>query len=128
MGGQTQLFFTAGTQSLEHVKARRLRLLAVTELKRSALLPDVPTVAETVPGYEMAVWYGAYGPAGMGSDIVAKLNAEIGRALFLPDVKKRMANIAVEVAKSSPEELGALTRADADKWGKTIKELGISAQ
>jgi tripartite-type tricarboxylate transporter receptor subunit TctC len=128
VAGQTQLFFTAGTQSLEHVKAGKLRLLAVTEGKRSALLPDVPTVAETVPGYEMAVWYGAYGPAGMPRDIVATLNREIGRILFLPEVKKRMEDIAVEVAKSTPEEFGELTRADAAKWGKIIKELGISAQ
>src|SRR5438270_178861 len=94
VGGQTQLFFTAGTQSLEYVKAGKLRLLAVTEEKRSSLLPDVPTVGETVPGYEMAVWYGAFGPAGMPTEIVARLNAEISRILFLPDVKKKMEDIA----------------------------------
>ncbi|HZP79271.1 MAG TPA: tripartite tricarboxylate transporter substrate binding protein [Pseudolabrys sp.] len=128
VGGQCQLFFTAGTQSLPHVKSGALRLLAVTEGKRSELLPDVPTVEETVPGFEMAVWYGAFGPAGMPRDIVSKLNSEISRILFLPEVKQRMADIAVEVAKSTPEELGALTRKDADKWGRIIKELGITAQ
>jgi len=128
VSGQTQLFFTAGTQSLPHVKADKLRLLAVTEDKRSSLLPDVPTVGETLPGYEMAVWYGAFGPANMPHPIVAKLNSEISRILFLPDVKKRMDDIAVEVAKSTPEELGELTRKDADKWGKIIKELGVTAQ
>jgi tripartite-type tricarboxylate transporter receptor subunit TctC len=128
VAGQTQLFFTAGTQSLEHVKADKLRLLAVTEGKRSSLLPDVPTVGETVPGYEMSVWYAAYGPAGMPKPIVTKLNAEISRILFLPDVKKKMEDIAVEVAKMTPEELGALTRSDAEKWGRLIKELGITAQ
>ena len=126
VAGQTQLFFTAGTQSLEHVKAGRLRLLAVTEGKRSPLLPDVATVAETVPGFEMAVWYAAYGPAGLPQEVVARLNTEIGRILFLPDVKKRMEDIAVETARSSPEELAALTRADADKWGKIIRQLGIA--
>src|SRR5882762_1157897 len=99
VGGQTQLFFTAGTQSLEHVKAGKLRLLAVTEGKRSSLLPDIPTVGETLPGYEMAVWYGAFGPAGMPKEVVARLNGEINRILFLPDVKRRMDDIAVEVAK-----------------------------
>jgi len=128
VGGQTQLFFTAGTQSLPHVKAGKLRMLAVTEGKRSPLLPDVPTVAETLPGYEMAVWYAAYGPPGMPKAIVEKLNAEISRIMFLPDVKKRMDDIAVEVARSTPEELGALTRRDADKWGKLIKDLGILPQ
>jgi tripartite-type tricarboxylate transporter receptor subunit TctC len=128
VAGQTQLFFTAGTQSLEHVKAGKLRLLAVTEGKRSALLPDVPTVAETLPGFEMAVWYGAYGPAGMPKEIVARLNAEIGRILSLPEVKKRMADIAVETQTSSPEQLASLTRADAGKWGQIIRQLGITPQ
>jgi len=128
VGGQTQLFFTAGTQSLEHVRAGKLRLLAVTEGKRSALLPDVPAVAETIPGFEMAVWYAAYGPPGMPAAIVTRLNAEMGRILFLPEVKKRMEEIAVEVAKSTPDELGAMTRNDADKWGKIIKDLGVTAQ
>jgi tripartite-type tricarboxylate transporter receptor subunit TctC len=128
VGGQCQLFFTAGTQSLEHVKAGRLKLLALTEAKRSPLLPDVPIVAETVPGYEMTVWYGAFGPAGMPRDIVARLNGEIARALFLPEVKKRMADIAVEVAASTPEELAERMRRDADKWGGIIKGLGLATQ
>jgi tripartite-type tricarboxylate transporter receptor subunit TctC len=128
VAGQTQLFFTAGTQSLEHVKAGKLKLLAVTEAKRSRLLPDVPTVAETVPGYEMTVWYGAFGPAGIPKDIVAKLNSEIARALALPDVTGRMAAIAVELASSTPEELGARMRSDADKWGGIIKSIGITPQ
>ena len=126
VAGETQLMFTAGTQSLEHVKAGKLQLLAVTEGKRSPLLPDVPTVAETVPGFEMAVWYAAYGPAGLPQEIIARLNGEIGRILFLPAVKKQMADIAVEVAKSSPNELADLTRADANKWGKIIRELNIT--
>ena len=122
------IFFTAGTQSLEHVKAKRLKLLAVTEAKRSPFLPDVPTVAETVPGYEMTVWYGAFGPPGMPKEIVAKLNGEISRALFLPEVKGRMADIAVEVASSTPEELAARMRNDAEKWGGVIKSIGIVPQ
>jgi tripartite-type tricarboxylate transporter receptor subunit TctC len=128
VAGRTQLLFTAGTQSLAHVKAGTLRLLAVTEGKRSPLLPDVPPVAETLPGYVMAVWYGAYGPAGMAKDIVTRLNYEIGRILFLPDVKSRMDALAVEVAQSTPAELGAMTQRDADKWGRIIKDLGITAE
>jgi tripartite-type tricarboxylate transporter receptor subunit TctC len=128
VGGQVQLFFTAGTQSLEHVKAGRLKLLAVTEEKRSALLPDVPTVAETVPGCEMTVWYGAFGPAGMPRDVVARLNTEIASVLALPDVKKKMADIAVEVASSTPDELGTRMRTDSEKWGKIIKSLNITPQ
>jgi tripartite-type tricarboxylate transporter receptor subunit TctC len=126
VSGQCQLFFTAGTQSLEHVKAGKLKLLAVTEAKRSPFLPDVPTVGETVPGYEMTVWYGAFGPAGMPKNIVTKLNGEIARALFLPDVKKKMDDIAVEVASSTPEELSERMRRDAEKWGGIIKSIGIA--
>src|SRR4051812_84489 len=125
VAGQVQLFFTAGTQSLEHVKAGRLKLLAVTEEKRSALLPDVPTVAETVPGCEMTVWYGAFGPAGMPDDVIARLNGEISRALYLPEVKQRMADIAVEVAASTPDELGTRMRSDSEKWGRIIKGMAI---
>jgi len=128
VAGRTQLLFSAGTQTLGHVKTGALRLLAVTEGKRSPLLPDTPTVAETVPGYEMAVWYGAYGPAGLPKDIVEKLNAEINRILFRPEVKSRMADVAVEVAASTPQELAALTLSDAEKWGRIIKDLRISAQ
>jgi tripartite-type tricarboxylate transporter receptor subunit TctC len=128
VAGQTQLLFTAGTQSLGHVKMGALRLLAVTEGKRSSLLPDVPTVGETLPGYEMAVWYGAFGPSGLPKGVVEKLNAEINRIIVLPEVKNRMEDIAVEVAASTPEELGTLTRSDADKWEKIIKDLGVRAQ
>jgi tripartite-type tricarboxylate transporter receptor subunit TctC len=128
VAGQCQLFFTAGTQSLAHVKAGRLKLLAVTEAQRSPLLPDVPTVGETVPGYEMTVWYGAFGPAGMPKEIVTKLNGEISRALFLPEVKQRMADIAVEVKSSTPEELGERMRRDTEKWGGIIKGLGLAMQ
>jgi tripartite-type tricarboxylate transporter receptor subunit TctC len=128
VGGQTQLLFTAGTQSLAYVKSGALRLLAVTEGKRSSLLPDIPTVAETLPGYEMAVWYGAYGPAGLPANIVKLLNGEINRILFLRDVKVHMEEIAVEVAASTPAELGDLTQRDAEKWGKIIRDLGITMQ
>lgn len=126
VAGQTQLLFSAGTQTLGHVRDGRLKLLGVTEGRRSRLLPEVPTVAETVPGYEMAVWYGALGPKGVPPDLVARLNAEINRALLLPEVRDKMAGIGVEVANETPEAFAAVLRADAEKWGKVIRELGIT--
>ncbi|HEX8930192.1 MAG TPA: tripartite tricarboxylate transporter substrate-binding protein, partial [Actinomycetota bacterium] len=126
VAGQTQLLFSAGTQTLGHVKEGRLNPLGVTEGRRSRLLPEVPTVAETVPGYEMAVWYGALGPKGMPRDLAARLNAEINGALLLPEVRDKMAGIGVEVANETPEAFAAALRADAEKWGKAIRELGIS--
>lgn len=125
VAGQTQLFFSAGTQTLEHVNAGRLRLLGVTEGRRSRLLPNVPTVAETVPGYEMAVWYGALGPKGMPPALVARLNAAINRALALPEIRDRMAAIGIEVADGTAEAFAATLRADAAKWSGVIRELGI---
>jgi tripartite-type tricarboxylate transporter receptor subunit TctC len=85
VANQTQVLFTAGTQALPHVKSGKLTLLAVTEPKRASLLPDVPAVAETLPGFNMSVWYGAYGPAGMPRDVLMRLNAEIAKALAVPE-------------------------------------------
>lgn len=128
VAGQTQLLFSAGTQTLPHVKAGKLRLLAVTEAKRSPLLPDTPTVAETVPGYELAVWYGAFGPKGMPAELVTRLNREINAVMSLPEVKSKMNAIGVETATSTPQQFGTILRKDADRYGKLIRELGIQAE
>lgn len=128
VGGQVQLLFTAGTQSLPHVKAGKLKLLAVTEKKRSALLKDVPTVAETVPGYEMAVWYGAFGPKGMAPELQKRLNHEINAIMAMPDVKAKMEAMGVEPYNETPEQFEAVMRADYDKWVKLVKELGIKGE
>ena len=128
VSGETQVLFTAGTQSLPHVKAGKLKLLAVTESHRSALLPDTPTVAETIPGYEMAVWYGAFGPKGMPPELTQRLNAEINRAMMLPDLKEKMEKIGVEPVNVSPAQFSKVLHEDAKKWGQLVKELGIKAE
>jgi len=128
VAGETQVLFTAGTQSLPHVKADKLKLVAVTEQKRSSLLKEVPTVAETVPGYEMAVWYGAFGPKGMPPEIQKRLNAEINAIMMMPDVKAKMEAIGVEAVNETPEQFAAVLRADAEKWGKLVKDMGIVAE
>ncbi|WP_428979480.1 Bug family tripartite tricarboxylate transporter substrate binding protein [Cupriavidus oxalaticus] len=128
VAGQTQLLFSAGTQTLPHVKAGKLRLLAVTESKRSPLLPNVPTVAETLPGYELAVWYGAFGPKGMPAELTARLNREINTVMALPEVKAKMNAIGVETATSTPQQFATILRRDADRYGKLIRELGIQGE
>ncbi|MGO4280826.1 Tripartite-type tricarboxylate transporter, receptor component TctC [Cupriavidus sp. OV038] len=128
VAGQTQLLFSAGTQTLPHVKAGKLRLLAVTEAKRSPLLPDVPTVGETLPGYELSVWYGAFGPKNMPAELVTRLNSEINRIMTLPEVKAKMDSIGVETTTSTPQAFGKILRRDADRYGKLIRELGIKAE
>ena len=125
VGNQTQVLFSAGTQTLPHVKTGKLRLLAVTEARRSALLPDVPTAGEALPGYELSVWYGAFGPAGLPRELVIRLNAEINKAMALPDVKARMEAMGVEVVRSTPQEFAGVLQRDADRYGKVIREFGI---
>ncbi len=126
VAGRTQLLFSAGTQTLPHVQAGRLKLLGVTEARRSRLLPEVPTVAEALPGYEMAVWYGAFGPKGLPRALVERLNARINQALMLPEVRDRMAGIGVEVVNETADAFAATLATDATKWGKVIRELGIT--
>lgn len=125
VANQTQVLFSAGTQTLPHVKSGKLRLLGVTEAKRSALLPDVPTVAEALPGYELGVWYGLFGPKDMPKDLVARLNAETNKAMADPGVRARMDGIGVEIVKATPEQFATVLRRDADRYGKTIRDLGI---
>lgn len=128
VAGRTQVLFSAGTQTLPHVQTGKLKLLAVTEEKRSPLLPDVPTVAETLPGYELSVWYGAFGPAGMPPELTARLNREINLILKRPDVIKKMGDMGVLLTETTPEQFAQILTRDADKYGKLIKELGITAE
>jgi tripartite-type tricarboxylate transporter receptor subunit TctC len=125
---RTQLLFSAGTQTLPHVQSGKLKLLAVTETERSPLLKDTPIVAETVPGYSMEVWYGAFGPAGMDPERVKDINQEINRILALPSVQKKMGDMGVMVMQSTPEEFAKTVEDDAKKYGAIVRELGIKAE
>jgi len=125
VANETQVLFSAGTQTLPHVKAGKLKLLAVTEPKRSKLLADVPTAAEVLPGYEMSVWYAVFGPAGMPRELVQHLNAEINKALALPEMRARMDAIGVDLVISTPEQLAARLKSDTERYGKVIKDLAI---
>jgi tripartite-type tricarboxylate transporter receptor subunit TctC len=128
VANETQVLFSAGTQTLPHVKAGKLKLLAVTEAKRSKLLRDVPTVAEVLPGFEMGVWYAVFGPAGMPRDLVQHLNAEINKALALPEMRARMDAIGVDLVISTPEQLAAQLKSDTERYGKVIKDLSIKLE
>ena len=125
VGNQTQVLFSAGTQTLPHVNSGKLRLLAVTEPKRSALLPNTPTVAETLPGFEISVWYAAFGPAGMPKELVTRLNAEINKALAVPEIRARMDSIGVELVNSTPDQLAKTLHRDTERYDKIIKDLNI---
>lgn len=128
VAGQTEVLFGAGTQTLPHVKSGKLKLLAVTESARSPQLPDTPTVAETLPGYELVVWYGAFGPKGLPKEITERLNTEINRIVALPEVRSKMSAIGVEVVTSTPAGFAKTLQQDAAKFTKLIRELKITAE
>jgi len=126
IGGQVQLAFADLPVFLPQVKAGKLRALAVGTLKRSANLPDVPTVAESgFPRFEAKNWYALFAPAATPREIVARLNAEIVKVLSNPDTKAFMQAQGGEAAPSTPEELGALLRTELAKWGRVVKATGI---
>ncbi len=126
-GGQVGVLFTGLGNVWEHAKAGRLNLLAVTEDRRSELLPNTPRVGEALPGYEVAVWYGVWAPAGMRPELQERLNAEVNRILTLPDVKQRLDTMGAEHVSLSARETHALLQREYERWGKIIRESGIKA-
>jgi tripartite-type tricarboxylate transporter receptor subunit TctC len=125
LGGHIQLIFGAVPLMLPHVKANRLRGLAVTTAKRSNAAPDIPTVGETVLGYEVVQWFAVLGPKALSKDIVARWNHEIDRIVQLPDMKERMAGEGLEPAAGSPERFREMLRRDLAKWQKVVQIAGI---
>jgi tripartite-type tricarboxylate transporter receptor subunit TctC len=113
---------------IPHIRAGRVRALAVTKDKRATVLPDVPTIAESgVPGYAMSTWYGAVAPARTPREIVVRLNQEILKALALPDVKERLASLGADIVASSPEETSAFFKSEVAKYTKVAKAANIRA-
>jgi tripartite-type tricarboxylate transporter receptor subunit TctC len=125
LAGQVSVMAPNLLTALPHIKAGKLRALAVTSAKRTGALPEVPTVAETLPGYESAQWYGVLAPAGTSREIVARLHAEIVRALKHSDVKDRLAADGAEPVGSSPEEFTAFIKSEIDKWARVARAAGI---
>ena len=129
VGGQIQLLITNLPEQIGYIKAGRVRALGISTLKRAALLPDVPTIAEAgVPGYEVTVWQGICAPAGLSRDLLQKINADFIRALTSPDTKQRLAEQGIEAAPNTPEQFAAFIQAEAIKWAKVVKESGASAE
>jgi tripartite-type tricarboxylate transporter receptor subunit TctC len=128
IAGAVQLSFAGLPQTLPHVKAGRLKALAVTTLRRSTVVPELPTIAEAgVPGYEVDPWYGVTGPAGTPRAIIAQLNAAIGRALATPDIREKFMLQGLEPRASTPEEFSNLIRGEIAKWSKVVRDAGIRA-
>ena len=128
LGGQVQVYFASTPASIEYIKAGRLRAsLALTTATRSEALPDIPTVAEFVPGYEASYWAGIGAPKATPAKIVDKLNTEINAALADPNMKARLADLGGDVLALSPADFGKLIADETEKWGKVIRAANIKA-
>jgi tripartite-type tricarboxylate transporter receptor subunit TctC len=128
LGGQIPLMFDNLPGAIQNIKAGKVRALGVTTTKRVAELPDVPTIAETVPGYEVSVWYGICGPKGIPAEIVAKLNAAVNAALAKPELKQRFHQLGGEVMPMSPAAFGKLVADETVKWAKVVKFAGLKVE
>ncbi|MBL8342171.1 MAG: tripartite tricarboxylate transporter substrate binding protein [Rubrivivax sp.] len=127
VGGQIQVMFDNMPSALPMAKEGKIRALAQTTAKRSAAAPDVPTVAETVPGFEATTWFAVFAPAGTPREVVARLNAEMKRVFALPDVHDKLKALGLEPWISTPEELARFQAAEIVKWAKVVKESGARA-
>jgi tripartite-type tricarboxylate transporter receptor subunit TctC len=129
IAGQVQLQFSSIPTVLAHVKAGRVKMLAIGSAKRSRALPEVPTIAESgVPGYEYTTWYGVFGPKGMHKPLVAQLNGAVAKALASPEVSQRLMSQGAEPSPSSPEALTHYMREESQRWAKVIAAAGIKAE
>jgi tripartite-type tricarboxylate transporter receptor subunit TctC len=127
MGGQVQVIFDNLPSSIEYIRAGRLRALAVTTSTRSEALPGIPTVAETVPGYEASAWFGIGAPKGTPREIVEKLNAAVNAGLADPKLKARLADLGGSVLVGTPADFGKIIAEETEKWAKVVKFSGAKA-
>jgi tripartite-type tricarboxylate transporter receptor subunit TctC len=128
LGGQIPLMFDNLPGSIQQIQAGKIRALGVTTAKRVENLPDVPTIAETVPGYEVFVWYGICAPKGVPPEIVDKLNTAVNAVLANPTLKARFHDLGGEVMPMSPAEFGKLVADETEKWAKVVKSAGLKVQ
>jgi tripartite-type tricarboxylate transporter receptor subunit TctC len=124
MGGHMMLMFTGLPTTLSQIKAGKLRPVTVTGSRRSTALPDVPALAETLPGYEVSAWYGLLAPAGTPGEIVTRMHGELARALQGPDVQDRFRALGADVAGGSPDAFATYIRDELSRWGKVVKAAG----
>lgn len=128
LAGRFQVFFANSVSVIPHIRSGQLRALAVTSLKRSSILPELPTVSESgIPGFSASSWYGLLGPAGMPAEVVRKINAEINAITAAPDFKERLTKDGADPLRATPEEFAKVIRDDVQMWAKVVKERGIKA-
>lgn len=125
LGGHLSVVIAPAEMAVKHVEAGKLRALGVASTERSPLLPDVPTIAESVPGYEMSSWIGFFAPAGTPADIVARLNVEINKALTLPDVKEQFRSQLLVPIGGTATQFSEFLREDISRWADRVKRAGV---
>jgi tripartite-type tricarboxylate transporter receptor subunit TctC len=128
VSGKVNLLFDSVPSALPHVKEGRLKALGITSARRMPMLPDVPAIAETVPGFESVTWFGMYGPKGLPADIVSKINAAINASLHDADVKDRLARLGIEPVGGTPQHFAQMVAADSAKWKKIIVDRKITVE
>lgn len=128
ISGKIDLMFDALPSALPHIRDGRVRALGITSAKRWPLLPDVPAIAETVPGFESNTWFGLYGPKGLPADLVAKINHGVNEALKDAGVKDSLARLGIEPVGGTPQDFAKMTEADRAKWKKIIVERKITLE
>ncbi len=128
VGGQVQLLFSDMPPFVPYIKTGRLRALAVTTAKRSPLLPQIPAIAETIPGYDLAGWYGLLAPAGTPADHIKRLNGEIQRIMASAEMRERYVGLAIEPSARTPEQFAAYIKSELAKWGDIIRRAGVTVQ
>jgi tripartite-type tricarboxylate transporter receptor subunit TctC len=128
LAGQVSLTCDSLLQSLPYIKAGRLRALGVLGGKRSPLLPEIATIGETVPGYELTNWFGYTVPAATPRDLINRLYGDVSKVLQQADFRERIAAMGASVVGSTPEQFGAFMKAESEKWGRVIREANIKAE
>ncbi len=127
IAGRVSVMFDLVLTAAPHIKSGAVRGLAVTGARRSAVLPDLPTVAESgLPGYEVSAWFGIFGPAGMPRTVVDRLNTEVARGLATPDLQQRLVSQGAEPLAGTPDEFAAYLKSEIAKWAKVVREAGIT--
>lgn len=127
IGGQIVLSFASALTVVPHIRSGRLRAIGVTGPDRSPALPDVPAIAETVPGFSAELWYALFAPAATPPDVIQRLNREIGAILAQPDIRDKLSDQGVDAQTSTPQDMVKRIAADLDKWGKVVRATGARA-
>ena len=128
LGGQVDMMVSTMSIALAHVRAGKLNAIAVTSANRTPLLPGVPALGETYPGFEAQSWVGFVGPAGIPRPVITRLNAELGRALALPEVREKLEGLGFEITLGTPEAFGEWIASESARWSRVIRERRITVE